>query len=79
MEIRELKTTSDVIDEFGGTVAFSRLIGKSKQSVSNYRASGRFPPETFLFVTAELRRRRRSAAPSLWGMDAPARVSARVA
>jgi hypothetical protein len=76
MGIRELETTSDVIDECGGTVAFGRLVNKTKQSVSNYRASGRFPPETYLIVTAELRSRRCAAPPKLWGMEVPARASA---
>lgn len=69
MRIRELTTASEVIDALGGTVRFGALIGRRKQNVSNYRASGRLPTTTILIVSDELRKIRCRASPKIWGID----------
>jgi len=67
-----LQTTDDVIDALGGTKAVAEIVSRRPQAVSNWREKvrGRFPPETYLILTAALKRRRLSAPSSLWGMSA---------
>jgi len=75
MKIRQLGTTGAVIDECGGTVATAAIIRRTKQHVSNYRRTGRFPPDTFLVLKDELKKRRCAAPSSLWGIPEPVRAS----
>ena len=75
MKIRVLDTTDEVIDECGGTVAFAKLIARDKQHVSNYRSTGRFPPDTFLIVEAALKKRRCRAPSMLWSITDPAKMA----
>jgi hypothetical protein len=77
MKIRPLATASDVIDACGGTVAFAKLIGggREKQHVSNYRATGRLPHDSYLIVTEALKKRRCSAPPAIWGITEPSKAS----
>jgi hypothetical protein len=67
----ELSTASDVIDECGGTGATADLTQRPIQSVSNWRAANKLPAATFIVITAELKRRGKTAPPSLWGMVEP--------
>jgi hypothetical protein len=80
-----LETASEVIDAVGGTgeaavlVAAAAPTGKcTAQSVSNWRAAGRFPPQTYLVFSAALSAIGKSAPPSLWSMYEPKAVSASV-
>ena len=66
----ELLTASEVIDALGGTAVVARLTGKTMGAVSNWRATGRLAPETFLILTAALAERALSAPPALWGIKA---------
>lgn len=73
-----LKSASDVIDALGGTAAMARLTSRRMQSVSNWRAEGRLPAETFLVVGRALEDIGKSAPPSIWGIAAapePARAA----
>lgn len=63
-----LKTSSDVIDALGGTAATARFTGRKDQHVSNWRATGRLPADTFLIISKELERKSLKASPSLWGI-----------
>jgi hypothetical protein len=78
--MRQLQTASDVIDALGGTAATARLTGRRYDTaVSNWRATGRLPPDTFVVITKALKDRDKTAPLSLWGMkepeDAPAKES----
>lgn len=67
-----LLTASDVIDAVGGTAAAAALTHqRSLSNVSNWRATNRLPPKTYLQFSAELSARGLSASPTLWGI-APA-------
>ena len=65
----ELATASAVIDALGGTAAVMRLVdGRTMGRVSNWRATGRLAPETFLILSAALAERGLSAPSALWGL-----------
>jgi len=66
--LTELHTAGAVIDALGGTGATARLVGKTPQHVSNWRADNRLPSYTFLVLTAALKERSHTAPPSLWGI-----------
>lgn len=67
-----LETTDAVIDAVGGTSAAAGLFGFDPRRVSNWRKAGRFPPETFLVLTAALRAIGKTAPSTLWSMHEPA-------
>ncbi len=67
----DLRTAGEVIDALGGTAATARFTGRQAQHVSNWRASGRLPADTYLIVTKELKRLRKKASPTLWGIKNP--------
>lgn len=65
----ELQSASEVIDALGGTGATARLTGRRyDQAVSNWRTTGRLPPDTFLIISEELKKRGDSASPAIWGI-----------
>jgi len=76
MKIRRLRTTSEVIDVLGGTVKAAGIMKRKPQHITNYRSTGRFPPDTYLIVIAELGKRNCTASPSLWGIAEPRRAAA---
>ena len=49
-----LKTTDQIIDALGGTVATARICGVSSPTVSNWRMRGGIPPERYFVITAAL-------------------------
>ncbi len=63
-----LETASEVIDALGGTAAVARLTNRQMQHVSNWRSTGRLPPDTFLIMTAELHKIRLAAPSEIWGI-----------
>lgn len=71
---KNLGTSSEVIDALGGTSATARLTGRKPQHVTNWRASGRLPADTFLIVKKELKAIGHDAPPSLWGIKEPKRA-----
>ena len=73
MKIRELKSTAEVIDAIGRD-RFMALTGKSTQQTTNYKSTGRFPPETFVVLQDEIERLRCRAPRSLWGMIEPPKL-----
>jgi hypothetical protein len=72
----DLHTAGEVIDALGGTAATARLTGRNPQHVSNWRASGRLPADTFLILQAELREREKQAPPAIWGIKEPSNSQA---
>lgn len=67
---KPLLTASDVIDAVGGTAKAARLTRqRSLSNVSNWRATNRLPPRTFLQISAKLSARGLSAPSTLWGID----------
>jgi predicted SpoU family rRNA methylase len=66
-----LDSVDAVIEALGGPMAVVRLTGRSRQSVTNWRAAGNFPPTTFHVMTTALEAAGRRAAPRLWRMDEP--------
>lgn len=75
MTARVLKSAGEVIDALGGTVATAHLTGRKAQHVTNWRASGRLPANTFLVISKELRERGKLAPPSVWGITEPEKAS----
>jgi hypothetical protein len=64
-----LNTATEVIDQLGGTTKTAALTGRKPQHVTNWRRSGRLPPNTFLTMTTALQDKGLSAPPSLWGQQ----------
>ena len=71
MALKHIGTTTEAIDVLGGTVAVARLIGKSPQSVTNYRPRSRFPSDSYLTMRAALNEKGYDASPTLWGIREP--------
>jgi hypothetical protein len=74
--MRTLKTATAVIDELGGTKATADLTGRRMQHVTNWRASGRLPADTFLIIRAKLEGLDCTAPVELWGIKSPTREAA---
>ena len=70
MAIRNLQTAHDVILAIGRPRVIE-VTRKRTNNLSNWLASGHFPPETFYVLTLELRRRRCRAPLRLWRMIEP--------
>ncbi len=68
MDQQTVLDVADVIETLGGPTAVGKLVGRSPQSVVNWRAANRIPPDTFLILQAELRSLGKVAPPALWGM-----------
>ena len=66
MEI--IRSADKVLDVLGGNKAVKELFGFVPSAIANWRALGRFPPETFLVFTVELSKRGLAATPELWRM-----------
>jgi DNA-binding transcriptional regulator YdaS (Cro superfamily) len=63
-----LETVDEVIDALGGTSATAKILGFKPTRVSNWRAAGRFPADTFVALTEALERVGKKATRSLWNM-----------
>ena len=72
-----LQSTSEVIDQLGGTAEVARLTSTTSKAVSNWRAFERFPANTYLIIQAELAKRGKSAPDQLWTMREPPTVKRR--
>ena len=71
MTARELQTAGSVIDALGGTAATARLTDRKAQHVTNWRAAGRLPADTFLILSKELEARGLTAPAEVWGIKTP--------
>jgi hypothetical protein len=74
-----MQTTNEIIKELGGTTAVAKIVKRMPQHVVNWRASGKFPPWTFLILTRELSARGISAPASLWRIEDPNMVAPPIA
>lgn len=63
-----LNSTNEVIDALGGTKKVSDLTGVIPQAVSNWRATGSFPPDTYVLLKAALKKNGKAAPDTLWRM-----------
>lgn len=66
-----LSTVSNVVEVLGGTGKVSQKLGKTPQSVSNWRARGMIPPELYLVISDLLRREGKAADPALFRLARP--------
>lgn len=64
-------TTGEVIEALGGTAAVARLLGRSMTVVSNWKAGGCFPSNTYVVFQTALARAGMTAPDSLWRMVEP--------
>jgi hypothetical protein len=68
-KLEYLKTTDEVMNVLGGTVAVAKLTQcKNVSAASNWRKFPTFPSHTYVVMIKALRRRGKIASPSLWGM-----------
>ncbi len=72
--MESLSSIDEVIVALGGPAATARLVARSPQAVTNWRAEGRMPPKLYLVMHAALAQRGKRAPASLWGMTEPAGV-----
>lgn len=63
-----LTTTEAVINALGGNRPVAELLGVSGPAVSNWRAFGQFPADTYVAIQDILSKRRLKADPTLWPM-----------
>jgi hypothetical protein len=68
--MREIKTTTEIIDALGGNLVVARLTSAKAKSVSRWRVTS-FPANTFLLLKSELLRRGITAPDHLWSMREP--------
>lgn len=74
--MRQLQTASEVIEALGGTGVTARLTGRRyDQAVSNWKATGKLPADTYLVLRQALKDRDLTAPAKLWGMKEPERAS----
>jgi hypothetical protein len=66
-----LVTTGEVIDALGGTAAVARMLGRSMTVVSNWKAGGCFPSNTYVVFQLELSKLNAAAPDRLWRMIEP--------
>jgi len=69
-----LQSTSEVIDQLGGTAEVARLMSTTSKAVSNWRVFDRFPTDTYKLIQSELNKRGKSAPDHLWPMREPPAV-----
>ena len=75
MDLEFLETADQVFDALGGNSGIEALTGSLPSAVSNWKAFGSFPPNTYVVMTDALRAVGKTAPASLWRM----RVSAEAA
>lgn len=65
-----LVTTDDVIDALGGNAEVAQIVSGTPNAVRNWRGRvrGKFPAETYVAMSAALRRKELIASGRLWGM-----------
>lgn len=66
--ITQYETVDEVIDALGGTRAVARLLLGKEAAVSNWRAAGHFPSNTYLAIQRELAKIGATAPDFLWRM-----------
>lgn len=69
--MHELTTTADVVETLGGIAEVAKLTGRKYNAVSNWKAFGSFPADTYIAMTSALAERGCSAPHYLWRMVEP--------
>jgi hypothetical protein len=64
-----LTSTEQVIEALGGNREVIELTGATPQTVSNWKSATGFPPYTYELMQGRLRRVKKRAPGSLWGMQ----------
>lgn len=68
-KLEYLTKTGEVMDALGGTKKVAKLTQcKNISQASNWRSFATFPSYTYVVMIKALRRRGKTASPSLWGM-----------
>lgn len=75
MHLKELNTAADVMEALGGNPAVARLTDRTAKAVSNWRAIGSFPADTYIAMGGALHALGYIAPPSLWRMVAAEQVA----
>lgn len=71
-----LTTARAVVDALGGAKTVASLTNRTTENaVYNWTSAGRFPADTYLVLTTELRKLGKSAPDSLWAMGRSRRVA----
>lgn len=70
--MQELSSTSEIIEALGGIGPTATLTHRNYNAVSNWKALGRFPPNTADAMRDALAKRGFTAPRSLWRMIEPA-------
>lgn len=73
--MRTLNSVAEIVDELGGRAAVARMTDRTTQAVTNWKASQRFPSQTFLLLMHELAARGCTAPASLWSMSDPVQAA----
>jgi hypothetical protein len=68
---RRLRTAAEIVAALGGNRSVSILTDRTSQHVTNWKATGKLPPQTFLIVQRELNRLGYEAPPELWRISSP--------
>jgi hypothetical protein len=69
--MRDLTTTTEVIDALGGIAAVVDITGGKYNAVANWKAFDTFPSRYFLVMTAALTMKGYRAPAALWAMVEP--------
>jgi hypothetical protein len=75
MKSRLLKTVEEIVDAIGRERLYE-IAECASNNVTNWLAAGKFPPDTYVVIQAELKRLRFSAPLSLWRMREPKKARA---
>lgn len=67
----ELQTTGAVMEALGGYLEVARLTSRKPNAASNWLSQLTFPPDTYVVMQAELKRRGKTAPDRLWRMVGP--------
>jgi hypothetical protein len=67
-KLRELRTARAIIKRVGGNKQAAALTKRKAQHITNWKAAGRLPAETFLVLSAVLAAKGFYASPKLWSI-----------
>ncbi len=71
MELENLDTVAAVFTALGENPGIAALTGSNASTISMWRATGRFPTNTYLILQEALKAAGKAAPASLWGMKQP--------
>lgn len=69
--MKELHTTSEVMEVLGGTREIAKLTGAKYRAAFNWWSQSTFPSNTYVAMIAALEGHKCTASPKLWGMKEP--------